>query len=158
MFLLPFVMNKISLVCLLSRKASGFGSPRWSKSHQNNTQWRSHSHSLEGESKDAKVSPVVYPLYSFFCPWPIIPLLRFPHLLRFFFFFCICFPGFLYLPPEFEIKSAWHTRRTQLPHPLMYAANPITITSKSICQPSQNSAQNLLMLETIISIGSKSCA
>lgn len=65
----------------------------------------------------------------------------------------ICFPRFLYLPPEFEIKSACCTRRT-----LMYAANHITVTSNRVCQASQNNAQNLPMLEKNISVGRKYCA
>lgn len=85
LFLLPFIMNKISLFCVLSRKASGFVSPRWGKSQQNNSRWRSHPSSLEVESKDAKANSLIYPLCVIFYSIPI-PLFSFPHLLRFFIF------------------------------------------------------------------------
>lgn len=82
--------------------------------------------------------------------YPIsISLFSFPHLLRFF----VCFPLFLYLPPELKIKSACRTRRTQQPPSLIHAANHITITSERACQASQNAAQNLPVLDKNISIG-----
>lgn len=37
----------------------------------------------------------------------------------------------------------------------MHAASPITITSKRVCQPAQNRAQNPPVLETIISTEAK---
>lgn len=77
--------------------------------------------SLGVENKDACLSS---PTRLLFLPIPLFFISTFAPI------FNIGFLVFLYLPPEFEIKSACRTRSTQPPHALMYVANQITVASK----------------------------
>lgn len=153
LFLLPFVMNEVSLFCVLSRKASGFVSPRWGKSHQNNIQWRSGPSSLEVESEVAKSKPSC--LLSVFC---LLSLSHPP-----FFHFHIC-SDFSYLFPRFPLFASRVWNQICLLHKKHTAPSPSDACSKSHydhckkgLQASWNGAQNLPVLEKNISIESKCC-